>query len=122
MKGHFMSQLSELIDAYEKEYNALMDSTRIIKDGLSEASLYEQLAEECCELAHACLKKSRVLRGKNPTPVTVEQASQSVLEEYTDICVVSEVLGLHGDTDLFWDKMERWACRIIDANSKNSDA
>lgn len=122
MKGRFMSQLSELIEAYEKEYDALMENVRIIKDNISEASLYEQLAEECCELAHACLKKARVLRGENPTPVTSEQASQNVIEELTDICVASEVLGLYADTDIFWDKMERWAGRIVDANLKNSDA
>ena len=112
-----MSQLSELIEAYEKEYDALMESVRIIKDSSSEASLYEQLAEECCELAHACLKKARVLRGESPTPVTVEQASQSVLDEMTDVCVVSEVLGLCGDTDAFWDKMDRWAERINEAKA-----
>lgn len=117
-----MSQLSELIEAYEKECDALMESVRIIKDSSSEASLYEQLAEECCELAHACLKKARVLRGENPTPVTVEQASQNVIEELTDICVASEVLGLHCDTDAFWAKMDRWAGRIAYANLKNSDA
>lgn len=46
----------------------------------------EQTAEECCELAHAALKYSRVLRAENPTPVTEEEAAENFLEELADVC------------------------------------
>ena len=40
-----------------------------ILEHVGEAAVLEQTAEECAELAHACLKMARKLRGENPTPV-----------------------------------------------------
>jgi len=108
-----MSKLSELIDAYEKEYDEMTESARVVKKRLSEASLYEQLAEECCELAHACQKKARKLRGENPTPMGMEEIDANVTEEFTDIHVVAELLNLSIDVPLYWEKMDRWRKRLI---------
>jgi len=107
-----MSRLQDLIDAYEKEYDALMESARVIKNSLSEASLYEQLAEECCELAHACQKKARKLRGENPTPMEMVDIDTNVVEEYTDVQLVAELLNIHIDIPLYWDKYDRWRERL----------
>lgn len=121
MKGHFMSQLSELLDNYEKEIDeTIAHCTEVVKDNLSEASLYEQMAEEASELARACLKKARVLRGENPTPISNRTADIEVLEELTDIHVVSHVLGLKADSRVFWYKTNRWAERIQDAKRQNA--
>ena len=49
-----------------------------------EATL-ELTAEECSELAHAALKLARVFRGENPTPVTMEEAMESFVEELADV-------------------------------------
>ena len=110
--------LSSLISRYEKEYlDALKNNTEIVKESLSEATLYEQLAEEASELSQACLKKARVIRGENPTPVNDETASMMVSEELTDIYVVSQVLGIKVNGELFWSKMHRWAERINESKA-----
>lgn len=106
-------KLSELIAAYEKEYDEMTENAMIVKDHLSEESLYEQLAEECCELAHACLKKARKLRGENPTPMEMEDIDANVSEEYTDVHVVSELLNISIDVPLYWEKYDRWYERLI---------
>ena len=43
-----------------------------ILDMIGEPAMYEQLAEEANELAHAAQKMARIQRGENPTPVTDE--------------------------------------------------
>lgn len=79
---------------------------------LSEAALYEQLAEECVELAHACQKKARLLRGENPTPLTMNDIDEMVEEEYTDVCLVAHLLYLHVDNETYWSKLNRWGERL----------
>ena len=59
---------------------------------IGEAATLEMLAEECTELAQACLKLSRVLRGENPTPVSTDHAQADVMEEWADVLVCSEYL------------------------------
>lgn len=121
MKGHFMIQLSELFDNYEKEVAETIErSTKVVKDNLSEASLYEQMAEESAELAQACLKKARILRGENPTPISNRTADMEVLEEFTDVHVVASTLGLKVNSGGFLYKMNRWAERIQDAKCQNA--
>lgn len=80
---------------------------------LSEAALYEQLAEECVELAHACQKKARKLRGENPTPLEMPEIDDNISEEFTDVNLVSEILNIHVDVRTYWDKYDRW-CRRLD--------
>lgn len=43
-----------------------------ILDAIGEPAMYEMLAEEATELAHAAQKMARILRGEKPTPVTEE--------------------------------------------------
>ena len=49
------------------------------------AATLEMAAEECCELGHAALKLARVVRGENPTPVTMAEARENFLEELADV-------------------------------------
>lgn len=70
---------------------------------IGEPAMLEQFAEEAAELAKAALKLARVKRGENPTPVTEYEASQMVLEEYTDVVQCAEELGLIADRN----QMER---------------
>lgn len=84
-----------------------------IKEALSDAAIYEQLAEECTELAHACLKKARKLRGENPTPLQEDEIDYNIVEEYTDVQLVSDLLGIGVDKGLYCKKFNRWYDRLV---------
>ena len=79
-----------------------------------------QLAEECNEMAHASLKYRRALNGDNPTPVTLEQARENLLEEIADVSLCLKALGMdHIDrefclriTRITNEKARRWAGRL----------
>ena len=60
-----------------------MDISIVEKIGLP--ALLEQTAEECNELAQACLKYARKLRGENPTPKTEEKCIEDLNEEAADV-------------------------------------
>lgn len=89
-----------------------MKTTDLIEN-IGEAAMYEQLAEECVELAHACQKKARKLRGENPTPMEMEKIDDNVVEEYTDVRLVSSLLEIDMDLSLYWEKYDRWYDRLI---------
>ena len=93
------------------EYATRFTNADIVRERLTVPSLYEQLAEECSELAQACLKKSRKLRGENYTPKTSDEIDADVIEELTDVLLVSDILHLHGDYDLYKYKLQRWVDR-----------
>ena len=87
-----------------------------IIDKVGESAILEQLAEECAELAKAALKLSRVMRKENPTPVTVNDAFDNLVEEIGDVRLLLRV------TDFMYDsidtqetekyKLQRWENRI----------
>lgn len=54
-------------------------------DKIGVPALLEQTAEESVELAHACLKLARKIRGENPTPKTKEELCHNLNEEIADI-------------------------------------
>lgn len=56
-------------------------------------AMLEQMAEECAELGKAALKLARVLRNENPTPVTAAEASNAIIEEFTDVVICAGELG-----------------------------
>ena len=92
------------------------ECSKEIKQKVSEAALYEQLAEECVELAHAALKLARIKRGENPTPVSAEEAMDAVMEEYTDLRLVAYVLEMGWDVEVFEQKLLRWHKRFGEVN------
>lgn len=57
-----------------------------------EAAVLEQTAEECTELAHACLKMSRKFRAENPTPAAEEEICERIHEELADLMTCVDVL------------------------------
>lgn len=75
-------------------------------------ALYEQLAEECSELTQAALKMARIMRGDNPTPVTQNEASAAIEEEYTDVELCAGLLGLKCNPYIATEKLDRWVERI----------
>lgn len=90
-----------------------------IKDQIGEPAMLEQLAEECTELAKAALKKARILRGENPTPITAEAADASLMEEYTDVVHCAKELGLEWSLGQMYSKHERWERRIKENEGDN---
>ena len=80
-------------------------------------AMYEQLAEEASELAHAALKMARVLRGVNPTPVTLDAATAKVLEEYADVTLCARMLNLYASNIQMQEKLLRWRDRLEDAEN-----
>lgn len=83
----------------------------IIADIVPEAALYEQLAEECSELAQAALKKARKLRNENYTPKTMDEIDADILEEYNDVRLCTMVLNLSENPQVITDKLNRWIGR-----------
>lgn len=79
-----------------------------ILDMIGEPAMYEQLAEEANELAHAAQKMARILRGENPTPVTEEEAMKNLVEEFTDTLQSAIELNLSIDVQLAKEKRERF--------------
>jgi len=89
-----------------------LDLEAAILARVSIPAVYESLAEEASELAHAALKCARALRGENPTPVSAEAARMMAAEEYCDVYNAARTLGIFVDPDLAIGKMERWAARL----------
>ena len=94
-----------------------MTQIKSISSRTKTVTLLDQLAEEATELAHAALKASRIMRGENPTPVTLRDAEAMVTEEWTDLCLVADVIGLSLDEDIYDSKTQRWISRL---NSKTN--
>ena len=97
-----------------------------IVEAIGDPATFEQLAEECSELAHACLKMARVLRKENPTPVMSSEAQEAVIHEIADValsidtvmCGIASMGGKKGwdATDRWYNfKLNRWWNRLVDA-------
>lgn len=78
---------------------------------IGEPAMLEQLAEECTELAKAALKKARILRGENPTPVTLEESDQGLVEECTDVELCIRELNIASSPWIEEEKVERFQKR-----------
>ena len=87
---------------------------KIVQETLTERDLLEQLAEEAAELSKAALKLIRAKgMNKNVTPVREEEAADAVLEEFRDVRIVAEALGIwEGDHKMDSYKWQRWAERL----------
>jgi len=87
-------------------------ATDAVRKTLGDVDLYGQLAEECAELAQAASKMQRILRGVNPTTTTEMECVKNLEEEFTDILVVTDVLGLRRNDKIYEMKMLRWNKRL----------
>lgn len=89
---------------------------------LSAAEVLTQLAEEAAELAQAALKLRRAITGTNPTPRSLKECEQGLLEEMADVNTCLTALDVK--MDLEWEsiwaqvskKMARWAQRLEAVN------
>lgn len=83
---------------------------------IGKPAMYEQLAEECTELAQAALKLARIERRENPTPVTYSDACVNLVEEYSDVVQCANELQIHADSEIMKEKQERFLKRWYGAN------
>lgn len=87
-----------------------------IVDTIGIPAVLEQLAEECCELGQAALKLSRIMRGENPTPVSIEVAQFDFAVEAGDVTLVLDLLRRNGvrvaNRKQKNHKMNRWIRRL----------
>ena len=99
------------------EHEAMLND---IRNQLSDAAKFEQMAEECIELAHACLKKARKIRNENYTPRKMFEIDDNISEELTDVMICVETLGLSIDDISKEAKIDRWHIRVcgVDAHNK----
>lgn len=98
-----------------------------IHNQISVPALLELTAEECVELAHACLKLARYLRGENPTPAEMDDMIIDLHEEIADVLVCSNVLV---EAELLnpamiekieKKKIDRWAERLKENNKEKGE-
>ena len=102
---------------------ALSPDILFVREQLSPADQFGQVAEEAVELAHAAMKMQRILNGTNPTPVTEKEAMGKVMEEICDLFNALEVLKL--DVNLKYEgirkkKLARWVERIKKAGGSHA--
>lgn len=89
-----------------------------IAEHIGVEALLEQTAEECTEMAHACLKMARKLRDENPTPVSIESCLEKLTEETADVMLCINTLiesGVLSDDEIdsvIERKQVRWEDRI----------
>lgn len=90
-----------------------------IADNIGIPALLEQTAEECCELAQACLKMARKLRDENPTPKSIEDIRDNLVEEIADVeLCMDELVAIYGLVsvceieDIKEEKHKRWQKRL----------
>ena len=91
---------------------------KTIGDRIGKPALLEQTAEECTELAHACLKEARRLRGENPTPCTAEECYSKIVAEEADVqnCMRRMIeAGYSWTREDMEDGLDRWCQRLDDA-------
>lgn len=98
-----------------------MTDLEYIAETLSEEDILCQIAEEADELAKAALKLRRAISQTNPTPTTVGEAVDSLIEEYGDVVGAFAVYANKNKceddlSELVSDninaKYDRWAERI----------
>ena len=100
---------------------AVKKSTEIV-DKIGMPALLEQAAEECVELAHACLKLARIKRGENPTPVDGDEVVNDICEEASDVMVCinklveSGLLSYEAIDSVAMTKEARWKERLDISN------
>lgn len=100
-----------------------MTDLEYIAETLSDEDILCQIAEEAAELAQAALKLRRAITQTNPTPVSDEEAVDSIIEEYADTIGAFEIWAAKcgGDgvrivgadiAEIIDKKYSRWAQRI----------
>lgn len=105
---------------------AYLQSIAEVKADMQPSEVFAQLAEEAAELSQAASKTARILRGVNPTPVTLSESIDNVEEELADVELCVDILQkAMGEDDITMRvkmaeiklaKLDRWIHRLREAN------
>lgn len=91
----------------------------LIRDKLSNTDLLIQLSEECNELSATITKLVRKIRDNNPTPKTLPEIEDSIIEEMTDVILCLDMLnGYYTDYNIYVKKLKRWFERLENKNDE----
>lgn len=86
----------------------------MLLEKIGKPAMLEQTAEECVELAHACLKLARYYRGENKVyGKTKEELLDNLAEEMADVTICT--LELKNDLMLYTetlDQMDKKVARL----------
>lgn len=91
-----------------------------VSDVLPQEEILAQLAEEASELAQAALKLRRAMDMVNPTPVSMQEAGNRLVEEIADVIVVeNQLLGIDWNVidEICKRKLGRWEGRLEAASN-----
>ena len=90
----------------------------MLQEVIGTPAMLEQTAEECIELAHACMKLARYLRSENKVYKTKEEIYSNLSEEIADVYICIDELLEAGvisqesiDSDIM-TKLERMRKRL----------
>jgi NTP pyrophosphatase (non-canonical NTP hydrolase) len=119
-----INRIAKGIHIQNYHYNNYMNVRRNLYmiEKIGEPAMLEQLAEESVELAKACLKLARKLRGENPTPKSKAECQRELLEEFTDVIQCSRELKLQPDEEQIEEKRLRFLTRWTAATQSKIDS
>ena len=106
---YLKNDIKETRKAYRRirvtNHSAGICKKELLVDAIGKPALLEQTAEECTELAQACLKYARHLRAENKVHKPFADIKANFNEEIADLSVCIDELGKAGMLDL--DEIER---------------
>lgn len=103
----------EVLEIDSNQFDDIEDMKELISNEINRSALYEHLAEEASELAQAALKVARIQRGENPCGTEIEEALNNMVEEFTDVMLVAEIIGYEKNESIYIHKIQRWVNRIL---------
>ena len=98
--------------AENQQKDPMTEAIDQIRNILPPAAIFEQLAEECIELAKCAQKQARLMRQENPTDADLVELVKETDEEVCDVLVCLDVLGLNPNNNLMQAKIARWTGRV----------
>ena len=86
----------------------------MLLEKIGKPAMLEQTAEECVELAHACLKLARYYRGENKVyGKTEEELLDNLVEEMADVNIcIGEILSGFEMSKQYGDWSKKKVCRL----------
>ena len=105
---------SEVEKMKNSKNNSDNSKADFVRETLTRRELLEQAAEEAAELSQALLKYIRAVGlSNNITPIDSYDAAEDVEEEFADLCLCMQLLGVEeSDKKTMSSKLERWCKRL----------
>ena len=106
--------ISEFEKMKSSKNNSDNSNADFVRETLTRRELLEQAAEEAAELSQALLKYIRAVGlSNNITPIDSYDAADDVEEEFADLCLCMQLLGVEeADKKTMSKKLERWSKRL----------